>query len=206
MAGDWLKVEKDTPWKIEILFLADRLKISRHEAFSRCFMIWSWADSHSADGFVQRLSPDWVDVLVGLPGFAAALIETGWLRVRSGGLEFPHFNRHMGQSAKARGLAARRASRARSRPAEKRSARSRYGEKLRDPRWQRLRLEIMQRDEWTCQKCGAKDRTLHVHHTRYLKGRNPWDYPPELLLTLCEDCHDGVHGHGQTRNASAPEV
>jgi 5-methylcytosine-specific restriction endonuclease McrA len=46
-----------------------------------------------------------------------------------------------------------------------------YKEQLLDPRWQRRRLEILQRDEFTCQKCLSKDKTLHVHHIDYIKGR-----------------------------------
>jgi hypothetical protein len=64
-----------------------------------------------------------------------------------------------------------------------------YSEKLKDPRWQKKRLEILQRDEWICQNCGDDESTLHVHHKWYEPGNEPWDYPPEALITLCEDCH-----------------
>lgn len=68
-----------------------------------------------------------------------------------------------------------------------------YLEKLKDPRWQKKRLEIFERDEWACQRCGDKKTTLHVHHTCYKKGRTPWDYEGHQLLTLCEDCHSNEH-------------
>jgi hypothetical protein len=67
---------------------------------------------------------------------------------------------------------------------------SEYMKKLRDPRWQRKRLEIMQRDDFTCQHCFENGKTLHVHHTFYVSGRDPWDYPDNTLMTLCEDCHE----------------
>jgi hypothetical protein len=63
-----------------------------------------------------------------------------------------------------------------------------YSEKLRDPRWQRKRLEIMQRDDFTCLACGDKNTTLNVHHLQY--AGNPWDAKDESLETLCEPCHD----------------
>lgn len=65
-----------------------------------------------------------------------------------------------------------------------------YFEKLKDPRWQKKRLQILERDKWTCQKCFDNGSTLNVHHKHYLKNKAPWDYPDELLVTLCDDCHD----------------
>ena len=65
-----------------------------------------------------------------------------------------------------------------------------YSDKLRDPRWQKKRLEILSRDEFTCHGCWDKTKTLHVHHLDYLSGKEPWEYPDEYFLTLCEDCHE----------------
>jgi hypothetical protein len=69
-----------------------------------------------------------------------------------------------------------------------------YSEKLKDPRWQRKRLEILQRDEFMCQKCGNGKKTLHVHHKSYRPKTDPWDYPDYIYITLCEDCHKEQHG------------
>jgi len=66
---------------------------------------------------------------------------------------------------------------------------SAYAQKLLDPRWQRLRLEILNRDGFACTYCGDKTNTLHVHHTYYEFGKDPWDYPTESLVTFCEGCH-----------------
>jgi 5-methylcytosine-specific restriction endonuclease McrA len=62
-----------------------------------------------------------------------------------------------------------------------------YQEKLKDPRWQRKRLEIFQRDNWKCTECGNDKLTLHVHHKEY-EGE-PWDAPDDKLKTICETCH-----------------
>jgi hypothetical protein len=66
-----------------------------------------------------------------------------------------------------------------------------YAEKLKDPRWQKKRLEIFERDNWTCTtiSCNSKDATLHVHHLDYLPNTEPWDYPDHFLVTKCEHCH-----------------
>jgi hypothetical protein len=65
-----------------------------------------------------------------------------------------------------------------------------YAEKLKDPRWQKKRLEIMGRDEFMCQGCQDTTSMLSVHHRYYVKGREPWDYPDNLLVTLCQVCHE----------------
>lgn len=72
-----------------------------------------------------------------------------------------------------------------------------YTELLRDKKWQKKRLEVFQRDEWTCTKCSYKTdeyQSLHVHHKRYLAGYNPADYDLDDLETLCEECHRKEHG------------
>jgi hypothetical protein len=65
-----------------------------------------------------------------------------------------------------------------------------YQQKLRDPRWQKKRLEVFERDEWACQQCFDSKSTLHVHHFYYEQGKDPWDYAMEALVTLCADCHE----------------
>lgn len=65
-----------------------------------------------------------------------------------------------------------------------------YAEMLRNPLWQKKRLEIMQRDDFTCQHCGSKERELQVHHRIYHKGAKPWEYEDNELITLCDRCHE----------------
>lgn len=68
-----------------------------------------------------------------------------------------------------------------------------YAVKLRDPRWQKRRLEIFNLHNFTCQDCDSKDKTLHAHHCWYIHGREPWDYPDHCFRCLCEECHDARH-------------
>jgi hypothetical protein len=69
------------------------------------------------------------------------------------------------------------------------STKKNYAEKLRDPRWQKRRLDILSRDNFTCQSCYSTEKTLHVHHKTYIRGVDPWDYKDDYLITLCEECH-----------------
>lgn len=64
-----------------------------------------------------------------------------------------------------------------------------YSEKLRDPRWQKKRLEVLEAANWTCEECGCKTKELHVHHIWYQQGKAPWEYPVEALAVLCATCH-----------------
>lgn len=77
---------------------------------------------------------------------------------------------------------------------KKKKRRSIYAHQLRDPRWQRLRLLIFNRDFWQCKKCFDDKKTLVVHHKYYLPGIPPWAYPYDCYLTLCVDCHRLTHG------------
>lgn len=68
-----------------------------------------------------------------------------------------------------------------------------YAEKLLDPRWQKMRLKIMERAGFACEMCGETSQTLHVHHKLYIKDRAPWDYKEAHLACLCSNCHVLVH-------------
>ena len=86
-----------------------------------------------------------------------------------------------------------------------------YVDKLKDPRWQELRLSIIERDQ-RCQCCGdthyeaeyiegdysedlmvGKKLTLQVHHKKYFNNLEPWEYDQEYLVTLCKECHERIH-------------
>lgn len=73
-----------------------------------------------------------------------------------------------------------------------------YSEKLKDPRWQKRRLEVMERAAFACEACRAKDQTLHVHHKLYRRGADPWDYADHELQCLCETCHERTTALQQT--------
>lgn len=65
-----------------------------------------------------------------------------------------------------------------------------YSELLRSPLWQKKRLKILERDDFTCQYCGCKEKELQVHHRIYHKGAKPWEYDDSELITLCSRCHE----------------
>lgn len=64
-----------------------------------------------------------------------------------------------------------------------------YSQLLKVPEWQKKRLEIFNRDGFKCTQCGNDREEIQIHHIEYFEGRMPWDYPGELLTTLCKTCH-----------------
>lgn len=67
-----------------------------------------------------------------------------------------------------------------------------YAEKLKDPRWQKKRLEVLGRDNFTCLMCGDTETELHIHHEYYPNSMNPWDIDIDDLTTYCKHCHSLV--------------
>ena len=59
--------------------------------------------------------------------------------------------------------------------------------------WQKLRLQVLNRDDFKCRLCGAKDKQLHIHHIYYIKDKKIYDYDIESLISLCSDCHKVAH-------------
>lgn len=54
--------------------------------------------------------------------------------------------------------------------------------------WQIKSIQIKIRDNFTCQNCGSKSH-LNTHHLFYDKNRLYHDYPGNMLITLCKNCH-----------------
>jgi hypothetical protein len=76
-----------------------------------------------------------------------------------------------------------------------------YKEQLLHPNWQRKRLEMLDAANFECSSCGATEKTLHVHHKRYIKGRMVWEYEQEDLAVLCDECHASEHANADTLKA-----
>lgn len=74
-----------------------------------------------------------------------------------------------------------------------------YSEQLKDERWRTLRLEVLKRDKYECQLCMSKTTNLCVHHKKYVNNKKAWEYPLNYLITLCDKCHNKIHGKKQHR-------
>lgn len=67
-----------------------------------------------------------------------------------------------------------------------------YPKQLADGRWLRKKNEILERDNYTCTRCGATSH-LDIHHLYYENGKSAWEYPNDALVTLCRVCHKNTH-------------
>lgn len=76
---------------------------------------------------------------------------------------------------------------------EQHMAKLTYSEQLKHPNWQKRRLEMLAAANWKCECCDASEKTLHVHHKRYVKGREIWEYSDSELQVMCETCHAEHH-------------
>jgi len=67
-----------------------------------------------------------------------------------------------------------------------------YQDDMKDVMWQKRRLLILERDKWKCQesRCTGKSTKLEVHHLDYIPDKKIWEYPDDMLLTLCSTCHN----------------
>ena len=75
---------------------------------------------------------------------------------------------------------------------EKRKRQKHYEHLLKDERWKLFRLRVMSERGCSCEYCGSTE-TIQIHHTKYVKGRLPWEYDINDMRVLCRTCHQKIH-------------
>jgi len=114
MAADWIKIEHSLPGKPEVMELARILELDEMTIVGHLVCFWSWVD--------QNLSPECPDAsgtkrgldrVAGRDGFVDAMVEVGWLLFDGHTVKIPNYDHHLSQSAKKRGLEARKKTRQR---------------------------------------------------------------------------------------------
>jgi hypothetical protein len=116
MAGDWIKMRVDLHDDPAVIALSHALKLDEFAVVGRLHKLWAWGDRHMVDGYAAGVSAQWIDRYVGCKGFARRLLAVGWLERADGGIAFPRFDRHNGESAKQRVVATERKRNLRARP------------------------------------------------------------------------------------------
>jgi hypothetical protein len=108
MAGDWIKMRSDLATDPAVIAIAAKTGLDEFGVVGRLHSLWAWADSQTLDGNAVGVTESFLDRYLGVTGMARAMVSVGWLEVNSCGLKIPHFDRHNGQTAKARALTAKR--------------------------------------------------------------------------------------------------
>lgn len=122
MAGDWLKVEKSTARKPEIMGIARELSITMDAAFGLCFRFWCWCDDNLTTGDTFCVTESLLDETFGKQKFASAMVKVGWLQFDGDMMTVPNFERHLSKGAKTRAETAIRMADCRKRKREERYA------------------------------------------------------------------------------------
>jgi 5-methylcytosine-specific restriction endonuclease McrA len=110
MAGDWLKFEKATPDKPEVFAMSVALGLDPDAIVGKLLRVWSWFDTHTESGNAKSVTHSFLDRIAGAAGFAVAMQNVSWLLLSDDGVSLPSFDKHTGQTAKARAETARRVS------------------------------------------------------------------------------------------------
>lgn len=108
MAGDWIKMRIALADDPAVISIAARLNVDEFTVVGMLHHLWGWADTQSRDGHAPGVTNVWVDRYVRHAGFADAMVSVGWLEIDETGVTFPKFDRHNGETAKTRALAAER--------------------------------------------------------------------------------------------------
>lgn len=108
MAGEWLKFEKSTLDKPEVLAVAAALGWDADMAIGKFVRMWSWFDTHTVNGDARGVTPALLDSILRVTGFVSEVQKVGWLEVHEWGIRLPKFGIHCGETAKQRALGAKR--------------------------------------------------------------------------------------------------
>ncbi len=119
MSQDWMKFEKATLEKPEVFRMSASLQIERDLVVGKLLRAWAYFDTQTTDGILANSSQAFLDGIVGLPGFSAAMISVRWLIEKRGSLCLPNFDRHNGETAKQRAMTSLRVQRYRKSKSDK---------------------------------------------------------------------------------------
>lgn len=192
MAGDWIPMRLDLHEDPAVIHMSELLGCEEDLIVGYLHRIWSWASRQTETGQIPNLKVSSLK-RVANPEFLNAMLSAEWLIETDGGLEFPNFDRWLGNSAKKRILDSRRKriSRA-SESVGKTSEKKRTS--VRIPSALRRTIEV--RDSETCQYCGARKGdprepegkvSISIDHVIPVSAGGPTS--EENLVVACSSCN-----------------
>lgn len=113
MAGDWIPIRINLSTDPRTVAIAGRIRKHVLHTVGALSVVWGAANEHTTDGRLMGYTPDAIDAMVGIKGFAAAMESVGWMYHDDVSVTVPDFDRYNSDGAKARLQGARRAARLR---------------------------------------------------------------------------------------------
>lgn len=104
MADEWIKIRVDLTDDPNVFLLSDLLDLDCPTTVGHLVAFWSWMNRHTSDGTGIKLTKSAIDRKINVSGFAESLIKIGWLSGEEMNFSIPMYERHNGNSAKARAL------------------------------------------------------------------------------------------------------
>jgi hypothetical protein len=167
----WIKMRTDLSSDPAVIAMAARLGMDDDHVVGKLHKIWSWADTHTRDGFARGVTIKWVDKYVGCRGFAAAMMAVDWLVEMADGVVFPRFEKHNGNTAKARAQGGKRQNAARDRHAPVTNpSRESNAARVTETRQERDQIRLDKRRE-------EKDKEGEAEAAAADSACSPWDKP-----------------------------
>ena len=108
MSGDWIKMRGNLWDDPRVGRICDLTSAKEATVIGALYWLWATADQHTEDGAMPGLSLQQIDRKTGVKGFAAALVDVGWLDPDPQGVVINNFEEHNGASAKKRCQTAKR--------------------------------------------------------------------------------------------------
>ena len=102
MAGDWIKIEKATARKPEIIAISEQMGVHVDHAFGLFVRYISWCDDQISNCHAQNVTKTGLNAALSVTGFAESLENVGWVSFESGHLVIANFEKHLSKGAKTR--------------------------------------------------------------------------------------------------------
>lgn len=101
--SEWIKARIDLHRDPMVVRQAAALGRTAYEIAFAWIVLWGWARSHTADGFVRDVDQSTVDAITGIPSFATSAGR--WMVFSDEGVTFPNWEKHNSKGARERDLA-----------------------------------------------------------------------------------------------------
>lgn len=118
MAKNFVLIRCNMHETAEVLGMAATLGIPPTQVVGCLCRVWSWARDEMDEAGTVRVPAGMIDLLVAVPGFAAAMQEQRWLLADDGSINFPHPQRWINRDAVRRAQSRERMEHKRSRNAQ----------------------------------------------------------------------------------------